>query len=297
MDSNQTTTARFANIPLNTAPPQISGSAIDGSTLTTSLGTWSYADTYSVTWLRCSTSQCTTVGTGQTYMPRHADLGFRMQAKITASNTHASASALSAATQPVQGTPPLDVDLPVISGTFALGSRLHASTGTWKGTPTISYTYQWLRCGSTAACSGISGATASDYVVQQADTGQKLRVRVTAQSSMGTASVVSETLPSSSTPTPPRNTVLGGFSGKPLVGETLTAGTGNWKGTATIAYSYQWRRCNNASANSCSSMAGATGKTYVVTSSDVGMRFRVVVTARNGVTWNKMTSLATGVVQ
>jgi Divergent InlB B-repeat domain len=297
MDSDLSASARFARIPVNTALPKISGQAIDGSKLTASVGTWSYAGSYLVTWLRCGSSNCTSVGTGQSYTLSPADLGFRMQAKVTASNLYASADALSAPTQPVQGAPPLDVDLPVISGTFALGSTLHVTTGTWKGTGPIQFQYQWLRCSSTGSCSGINGASASTYVVQQADMGQKLRARVTAQSNMGIASVVSRTVPATSTPLPPRNVAVGGISGKALVGETLHAGTGSWTGSDAITFTYQWRRCNNASANSCTALAGATGQTYIVTAAELGMRLRVVVTATNGVTWNKMTTYASGVIK
>jgi len=99
----------------------------------------------------------------------------------------------------VQAAPLLNLDLPVISGSLALGSTMSVSTGTWKGTGPIQYTYQWLRCGATGACQGINGATNSTYVVQQADIGQTLRVRVTAKTNMGSASAASGTVPASST--------------------------------------------------------------------------------------------------
>jgi hypothetical protein len=219
-----------------------------------------------------------------------------MQARVTASNAYASASALTAPTQPVQAAPPLDVDLPMISGVFALGSTMSVSTGTWKGTGPIQYAYQWLRCGSTGACQGINGATKSTYVVQQADIGQKLRARVTAQATMGSASAASRTVPASSTPSPPLNTALGGVSGTAAVGQTLRAGPGTWTGTATIIFTYQWRRCTNASASSCTSIIGATSRTYVTTGDDLGLRLRAAVRASNGVTWNRMTTRASAVI-
>ena len=42
---------------------------------------------------------------------------------------------------------------------------------------------------------------------------------------------------------PPVNTVLPVVSGVAQVGQTLSASTGSWSGTARIAYGYQWRRC------------------------------------------------------
>jgi hypothetical protein len=90
--------------------------------------------------------------------------------------------------------------------------------------------------------------------------------------------------------------VLGGVSGNTAVGQTLRAGPGTWTGTETITFTYQWRRCTNASASSCTPIAGATARTYVTTAADHGMRLRAAVTASNGVSWNRMTTHASGVI-
>lgn len=58
--------------------------------------------------------------------------------------------------------------------------------GTWTGTPPITYSYQWLRCGAEGSgCSDISGATSSTYTIASADLGHSLEVTVTAKGSVG----------------------------------------------------------------------------------------------------------------
>jgi hypothetical protein len=70
------------------------------------------------------------------------------------------------------------------------------------------------------------------------------------------------------------------ISGTPGAGSTLTADPGDWQGTPTITYTYQWQRCDAAGAN-CVDIPGATGNTYELTDADVGHTIRVVVVANN----------------
>jgi hypothetical protein len=60
----------------------------------------------------------------------------------------------------------------------------------------------------------------------------------------------------------------------------LTADPGSWSGTQPITFKYQWLRCDTSGAN-CSNIIGATGKTYTVSSVDVGNALRVRVRATN----------------
>lgn len=94
----------------------------------------------------------------------------------------------------------------------------------------------------------------------------------------------------------PTNTARPTISGTPVVGQTLTATTGTWGGTAPISYAYQWQRCDGAGTN-CTNIAGATAQTYVLGSSDAGSTTRVVVMASNWVSgWSSAASLPTAVV-
>jgi lysophospholipase L1-like esterase len=77
----------------------------------------------------------------------------------------------------------------------------------------------------------------------------------------------------------PTNIAAPVISGTPQAGQTLTTSNGSWTGAPT-GYTYQWQSCNGMGSG-CFSIAGATGPTYLVQSSDVGRRLRVSVTASN----------------
>ena len=78
---------------------------------------------------------------------------------------------------------------------------------------------------------------------------------------------------------PPANTAAPTITGTPKVGETLTAQNGTWSNSPT-AFQYQWQRCNESGA-ACANIAGATAKTYLLTTTDAGRTMRVRVTGIN----------------
>ena len=167
------------------------------------------------------------------------------------------------------GTPPINTVAPVISGGTSLGSVLTSTTGTWTGTPTIAYTYQWKR-----GVSNIIGATSSTYTLVVADSGAAITCVVTATNPFGTANATSNVI-TAQTYTAPVNTVAPAITGTAQEGQIVTCSTGTWTGTPTIAYTYQWRR-------GVSGIIGATSSTYLLVSADVGQSIKCVVTATNG---------------
>jgi polysaccharide biosynthesis protein PslG len=94
----------------------------------------------------------------------------------------------------------------------------------------------------------------------------------------------------------PANTVAPTISGSAQVGQTMTATTGTWSGTAPISYAYQWQRCNSAGA-SCTSISGATSPSYTLTSDDNGSTVLIQVTASNSAGSASAVSAASAVVQ
>lgn len=174
---------------------------------------------------------------------------------------------------------PVNTALPTITGTAAVGQTLTAQNGTWDNSPTA-YQYQWLRCNPAGdSCVNIPGATQKTYLVVAADSGNTLRVRVTAVNADGATNARSAATAAVSSNETPKSTARPTISGEPTVGQELTADPGTWTGAPT-SYAYQWQRCDS-DAVVCFDVGGATGKTYGVRDADVGFRLAVDVTAKN----------------
>jgi sugar lactone lactonase YvrE len=116
------------------------------------------------------------------------DVGHMLRVQETASNVGGPSSPASSAPTAVVTAapqPPVNTSAPTISGTAQQGQTLTASPGTWTGSPS-SFSYAWQRCDSAGAnCSAITGATATTYVLAEADVGKTLRVVVTATNEAG----------------------------------------------------------------------------------------------------------------
>src|SRR5206468_1301579 len=161
-------------------------------------GTWTGnpTPTYTYQWKRCDTAgnNCATItgATHTSYTLATAKAGAKLQVTVTAKNSVGSASANSAATAVVTSvasapvntagsasassaatavvssgaSAPVNTALPAVSGQTEVGQILTATTGTWTGSPTPTYTYQWKRCDTTGSnCTTITGATQSSYTL------------------------------------------------------------------------------------------------------------------------------------
>jgi hypothetical protein len=275
-----------AAAPVNTALPSITGTAKDGQTLTSATGTWTGTTplTYVRQWRRCDSSgaNCTDISgaTATTYVLVAADVGKTIRVVLTASNTAGNASATSAATTVVTAAAPVNTALPAITGTAKEGQLLSASNGSWTGSATITYAYQWQTCNSSgASCTAISAATLSSYRLASTDVGKTVKVIVTATNATGSASATSAASAAITTG-PPVSTTAPAVTGTAKDGQALSTANGTWAGTATITYTRQWKRCNSAGA-SCTNISGATGTTYTLVAADVGSTVKATWTATN----------------
>lgn len=175
---------------------------------------------------------------------------------------------------------------PTISGRAEQGRALSASRGSWTGSGPIAYAYRWVRCGADGGrpdgsdCIAIGGATATRYDLRGADVGFRLRVRVTATNSRGSQTAASN--PTAVVVGPPVNTRLPNVQGNTLNGSTVSVDPGSWVGRQPISFRYQWLRCNTQGGD-CVSIAGATGRSYRLTASDLNHKIRFNITARNAV--------------
>ncbi len=163
-----------------------------------------------------------TITTASPYVDTGLTNGTAYYYRLSATNAvgEGAQSAEVSATPALPVASPVNTVLPAVSGTAQQGQTLSVTTGTWSGTPTPTYAYQWLRAGA-----AISGATGSTYLLGFGDVGSAISCAVTATNAAGSASATS---PSTATVTPIAATITG----------TAPAGT------VGTAYSYTFTTAN-----------------------------------------------------
>jgi hypothetical protein len=192
---------------------------------------------------------------------------------------------------------PTNTKEPTITYVYPIkvGSVLTGNKGAWNKADR--FTFQWLRCNDNGeGCKKISNATGTTYKVADADVKHTIRLDVTASNADGSTTVrANATSQIPATPGAPVELSPPTVSGQAVVGQTLTATTGSWKGNKPISYSFKWQSCT-ANLSSCTAN-GDTGNTYTVAGSDIGKRVRVKVLAKNDAGQTTGLSAPTGVVK
>jgi len=164
---------------------------------------------------------------------------------------------------------PLNLSIPSISGTTTVGNALSSTTGTWSGTPTITFAYQWVRSGNTNV-----GSNSSTYTLVSADAGATITCTVTATNSVSAVNATSNA--TDNIGWIPNIYIAPTVSGTATVGAPLSTTNGNWNGYPSPSYTYQWYRSGSA-------IGGATSSSYTAVNADQGNTITCTVTATNSV--------------
>ncbi|WP_344919038.1 beta strand repeat-containing protein, partial [Azospirillum formosense] len=279
--------------PVNSAVPNVTGTATVGNTLTTTDGTWSDADgdnrSFTYQWYRADDPNGTNAAsisgaTSSSYTLTTSDAHKHLRVVVTASDSKGGTQTASSGYTTVLNSAPVNSAVPNVTGTATVGNTLTTTDGTWSDADgdNRSFTYQWYRAddpnGTNAA--SISGATSSSYTLTTSDAHKHLRVVVTASDSKGgtqTASSGYTTVLNSA----PVNSAVPNVTGTATVGNTLTTTDGTWSDADgdNRSFTYQWYRADDPNGTNAASISGATSSSYTLTSSDAHKYLRVVVTA------------------
>ncbi|MDT5023789.1 MAG: hypothetical protein QOE61_215, partial [Micromonosporaceae bacterium] len=273
--------------PTNTAPPSVSGTAVQGQTLTATPGGWAGSPTsFSHQWQDCDSSGAACVAipgaTGLTHVLSASDAGHTLRVVESASNAGGTGPpANSAPTAVVLPLPPASTTRPAISGQVTEGQVLTEVHGGWTGSPTA-FVYQWQDCnGSGGACVAIAGASVQTYTLKSSDVGHTIRVQESATNAGGTGGPVTSSatnvVQATAAGTPPANSSPPAVTGTAKIGQNLSASTGAWSGSSPLSYVYQWQLCRSA----CANVVGATNASFLLSAATTGAHVRVVVTASN----------------
>jgi hypothetical protein len=257
--------------PANVVLPSLIGSGAVGTVVTCNRGSWSGSPspTYTFNFLVDSISVQNTAS--NTYTPLSGDDTKTLTCVVTATNPLGTASATTSNSL-VVGTIPVNTAAPDITpfDNQVIGTSLSATTGTWDGTPTLTFAYRWTRNNVP-----ISGATSTTYTLQAADELQTIRVEVRATNDYATSSFVVSS-----------NNAVGGYApsnvsqpsmsllGNQLVGTLVTVTNGTWSGSSPITFEYRWLRNG-------SPIGGATSSSYTLQSADDGNAVTAQVRALN----------------
>ena len=278
--------------PVQSQPVQVGtttliGSALEGETLTVSLGRifGSPAAVTTYAWQKCgspSVTTCTTLPgetTASLYIAQSLN-GNYLRVVPTIQNEVGGIIVPSASIGPItRPSGPSNTVAPAIVGDANIDTTVTSFAGTWAGTPTPTFTNVWMKCTSAdvATCVDIPGETGTSLSLKVADLGKRIAFKVVGKNRVATTTVVS----SVSAPidyrakllTPP---MVLGFG---LVGMKLTSLTPTWSESLNVPLLYQWQRCAKNDVSTCVDIPTAFESSYTLIQADQDKFIRVGVMA------------------
>ena len=197
--------------PGGAGAPTVSVTVANGNSLSAWGGSWSGypAPDLAYTWYSCTSggsdtpatrpSSCSAIAgaTSSALLPQNLG-GKYVRVGVVGTNSRGTATRFSTAFGPIASAPTVTSN-PAISGTARFGRTLTASTGTWTGSPTLSY--QWFKCtrvgrdnpsSTPSGCTVINGATLNTLELSTSDLGKFIRVRVTGTNISGSKVIFSQ---------------------------------------------------------------------------------------------------------
>lgn len=177
-----------ATPPVNTVAPAISQAVVGQSSASTS-GTWTGTAPITYTYQWQANGANIGGATSAAYTPVPGDLGKTLSCSVTAHNAAGNAGPVASNSITVSGaaSAPTNTAAPVVNrGVVGLAST--CTTGTWSGSPTITYAYQWKVAGANV------GTNANSYTPVSGDAGKALTCVVTATNAAGAGSTASNAI-------------------------------------------------------------------------------------------------------
>ncbi|QCO05578.1 Ig-like domain-containing protein [Azospirillum argentinense] len=288
------------SLPVNSAVPNVTGTATVGNALSTTDGTWSDADgdnrTFTYQWYRADDVNGTNAAsisgaTTSNYTLTTSDAHKYLRVVVIASDGNGGTQSASSGYTKIINSLPVNSAVPNVTGTATVGNALSTTDGTWSDADgdNRTFTYQWYRAddvnGTNAA--SISGATTSNYTLTTSDAHKYLRVVVIASDGNGGTQTANSGYSAQVTAAgngAPVNSVVPNVTGAATVGNTLSGGSGTWSDPDgdSLSYTYQWYRADDVNGTNAASISGATNSSYTLTTSDAHKYLRVVVIASDG---------------
>ena len=273
--------------PVQVGTTTLIGSALEGETLTVSLGRifGSPAPTTTYAWQKCgspSITTCTTISgeTSNSLFVAQSMNGNYLRVVPTIQNDLGGIIVPSASIGPItRPSSPSNSVVPSIIGEVNIDTTVTGYSGIWAGTPAPTFTTNWMKCTSTdvATCVDIPGETKTSLSLKISDLGKRIAFKVTGKNRVATTVAISGV----SAPIDYRAKLVSApmILGFGLVGMKLTTVAPTWSESLDLPLLYQWQRCTKSDPSTCVDIPLAFASSYTLVQEDQDKFIRVGVMA------------------